>query len=555
MKTSWKIKGKKDLSNFKLDYSDFLISLLSTKDFESKDEIERFLNPEIEDLYDPFQIHNMDKAVKSILSAVKKGKKIFVYGDYDVDGVSATSVLWEFLYFEMKAEVLPYIPHRVDEGYGLHAESIEEIIAQGGEMIITVDCGIRDHDLIDQFRDRIEFIITDHHELPENLPNTVVIHPRHPEGNYPEREISGGMVAWKLVQALRKKTKNESLKGIDLAALSSVCDVMPLTGENRVVVKYGLEEMRNTSRTGLLQMILESGIEKDKIDAYHLGFVLGPRINAAGRLAHAIDAVRLMVTPDQKQAYKLARHLAGLNLDRQNLTKEILAEAEHQVVETQLDQKLLFVCGEGWPEGIVGLVAGRLAEKYNKPALVASLNGESATGSARSVPAFNVIEAIEKNGEKLKRYGGHAQAAGFTVEKKYIEDFRDSLQLLAQKTLSSEDLQGELEIDLELDLADINFDIVDDIKKLEPFGYGNAKPVFLSSGLKVASARTIGSDNNHLKMTLFKDGKEIDAIGFRMGERISEIEVGDVIDVVYNLDVNEWNGNSSLQLVLKDFSN
>ena len=318
-------------------------------------------------------------------------------------------------------------------------------------------------------------------------------------------------------------------------------------------MKLGLEDMRNSGRLGLNQMIKESSMKKSEIDAYHLGFVLGPRINAAGRLGNALDAVRLMVTENPGQAVQLAQYLGDLNKKRQEITKEILEDAEKQVLEFKSESKLLFAYGEGWPEGIVGLVAGRLTEKYHKPTLIASLNGDVAVGSARSIPTFNIIEAIGKFSEKLVRYGGHAQAAGFTVGKENIEDFRDSLQTLANRIIDEEDLIGEVLIDAEAEFGELSFDLVESINNLAPFGYGNRKPVFLSRGIKIASVRTIGREGKHLKMKLSKDGKGIDCIGFNMGDRIDEAEVGSNIDVVFNLDINEWNGRRSVQLIVKDF--
>lgn len=557
MKSNWKLL-QPDISPLaNLDISDLIKQLLVNRGIEEEDSAIKFLSPKPSPLHDPFLIFGMDKAVKRILKAVKNKKKIIIYGDYDVDGVSATSILWEFLFNKLKADVLPYIPNRVDEGYGLNVESVQKLIDNGADLIVTVDCGIRDKEIVAEFKGKVDFIVTDHHTVPDELPETIVIHPRHLKGNYPFGEISGGVVAWKLVTALKRKcgleSREEMIAGADLAAFSTVCDAMPLIDENREIVKLGLEDMKNSNRLGLNQMIQESGVKKSEIDAYHLGFVLGPRINAAGRLGNALDAVRLMVTENQGQAVQLAHYLGDLNKKRQEITKEILEDAEKQVLEFKPGNKLLFAYGKGWPEGIVGLVAGRLTEKYHKPTLVASLNGGLAVGSARSIPAFNIIEAIEKFGEKLVRYGGHAQAAGFTVAKNNIEDFRDSLQVLAQKIIKEEDMIGELEIDSKTNLSELTMDLVEEIGQLAPFGYGNKMPVFVSEKVEIESLRAIGTERQHLKIKVSQDGVEKDCIAFRMGDLISELEVGQKIDIVYNADINEWNGRRSVQLLLKDF--
>ncbi len=555
MKSNWKVieSSVENVGNADLHSLPMIVQkVLLNRGIENPD---NFFSSSSEDLHDPFLIFNMDRAVKRILQAVEKKEKIVVYGDYDVDGVCATAILWEFLYRELKADVLPYIPHRVDEGYGLNEDSLQELINNGVHLVITVDCGIRDKELVQKFEKDVDLIITDHHTVPEDIPNTIVIHPRHPKGKYPFGEISGGTVSWKLVTALKKKlglnSEEDLMRGIDLAAFSTVCDVMPLVGENRTIVKLGLDEIKKGKRLGLTHLMNDADVKKEDIDAYHFGFVLGPRINASGRLDHALDAVRLLVTESASQALDLARKLSGLNVRRQEITKDILEIAEQQVLAMQ-SEKLLFAYGEGWPEGIVGLVAGRLTEKYHKPCLVASLNGEEAVGSARSISAFNVIEAIDKSGDKLLRYGGHAQAAGFTVTKENIEDFRDSLQVLANEVLKDEDLVGEIEIDAEVEFPDLTFDLYEWLEKLKPFGYKNPTPDFLTRGAKIASVRAIGKDNKHLKLILFKEDIEFDAIAFGMGVLVEKLEVGQLVDVVYGLDVNVWNGKKSLQLKVKD---
>lgn len=557
MLAHWQIL-QPDLSSLKnLNVPSVIKSILINRGISEPNYANEFLNPRFENLHDPFLIYDMERAVSRILSAVRNKEAIFIYGDYDVDGVCAASILWEFLYKELGANVLPHIPHRIDEGYGLNKESVGKLIQKGANLIITVDCGIRDKEIVDKFSDEVDFIITDHHEIGrrEAAPNTIVIHPRHPDGKYPFGEISGAALAWKIVMAIRIKlgmTAEEDLKeGLDLAAFSTICDVMPLVDENRILVRTGLDQIRRSKRIGLNKMIQEAMIKKSEIDAYHLAFILGPRINAAGRLDHALDAVKLLVSPSDSQSIQLARKLGNLNKKRQDITLEILRQAEMQISETQLDQKLFFIYGENWPEGIVGLVAGKLTERHHKPVLVASVNGETAVGSARSILEFNIIESIEKFSSKLIRFGGHAQAAGFTVAKEKLDDFRDSLQALANKVIDEEDLIGKIHIDAELEFNLLDFDLLNWLEKLKPFGHGNHAPIFLTRNVTVASIRAIGKQYQHLKMILFKDEKEVEAIGFGMGELVDEIEVGSNIDIVYNLEINEWNGKKTIQIKAK----
>jgi len=538
--------------------------LLFNRGINSKKEAEGFFEDSKHKFYDPYKIYQIGKAAKIISDFIKDKKKIFIHGDFDVDGICATSILWDFLYRHLKANATPYVPSRFDEGYGMTDKSISSIKKQGGEVIITVDCGIKDDKLIEKWKNRgIEFIVTDHHELKKEkgkiiLPEKAeaVVHPDHPKGRYPFKDLSGAAVVWKLVSVLQEMMQADIdiSNYLDLVSLSAVCDVMPLVDENRSLLKAGLEKIRTTKRVGLKRLISDAGLEICDIDTYHIGFIIGPRLNAAGRLDHAVDAIRLLVTNSPSSAGKISEKLNSLNFKRQKLQEDIYEQAVLQIEERGIEHRLYFVWGEDWPEGVIGIVAGKLCEKYHRPVLIATRCKTKFKGSARSIDRFDVIDAINRQADLLDRFGGHPQAAGFTVKAENIEQFRDNLLEIADRDLSNEDIEGEETADCIITLSDIDWDLASQIEKFAPFGYGNARPKFILKSVRVASFSLVGSDQKHVKFDVLEPdtGEYFSCIGFGLADKIKLFRKKESLDLLFTIEVNEWNGSKKIQLNIKD---
>lgn len=548
------------------DYNPFLQKLLFSRGIRTKDDAEVFLDPQLEQLADPFLLFDVAKAVERIEKAIKDGERIFIHGDFDVDGICATAILWEYLYRKRKAQVMPYIPSRVDEGYGMSEKSVNSIIKAGADLIISVDCGIRDVEVVKKFRksaknkDGVDFIITDHHQPGEKLPRYVpVIHPAHPRGEYPFKYLSGAAVAWKLISAM-EKTRNpdrfdwKDIPGLDLVAFSTVCDVMPLTGENRVLVKYGLEAMKNSISVGLNALVEEAELSLSEVKAYHFGYILGPRINAAGRIGDAMDALRLLTTNKESSARVLASKLGGWNRERQEITETVLKEVREEVERDGTGKHLYFAHGNDWPEGIIGLVAGKIQEMFNHPVVLVSQKDGASRGSARSISGFNIIDAIENQNDLLESYGGHPQAAGFTVDSKNIEKLKSRLQKWAEQKLKDENFVREIAADAKVSPGELTWDVWELIRDVEPFGYGNRRPVFWVKNAVITEVQGVG-DNKHMKLVVKgESGDSLNCIFFGGGEWLDKIAVGDMIDMIGGLDINRWNGNETLQFKVQDIN-
>lgn len=547
------------------DYNPLLRQLLYNRGIRSVSDAKLFLRPSIDQLEDPLSMFDVESAASAIEEVIKQGKRIFVHGDFDADGICATSILWGYLYRQRKAKVLPYIPSRVDEGYGLSEKSIEAIIKKGGEMVITVDCGIRDVEIIKKYRRSsrnpkgLEFIVTDHHELGKKIPRYVpIVHPRHPKGNYKFGNLSGAGVAWKLVAAMEKLRFPNSfnwknIPGLDLVALATVCDIMPLVGENRILVKFGLERIREKPSIGLQALINVSQISLQEVDTYHLGFILGPRINAAGRLGDAMDAVRLLTTQKASSARFLAEKLTQLNKERQDMTDVVMNEVREQIELQGSGKHIYFAHSQDWPEGIIGTAAGKLMDELNHPVILLSQNGKTAKGSARSISDFNIIEAIEKQSDILANYGGHKQAAGFTVDSDKIDELSERLEKIAQDVLSEENFIKEISADVQLDAGELTWKVNEMIDKLAPFGYGNRKPVFWIKDATVYNVSTVGDGNKHLKLFVKgQEGEFLSCIYFGGGDMAKRLAEGDTIDLIGHLEINVWNGEENLQFRVLD---
>jgi len=548
-------------------YDRITAQLLFNRGITTREAAEIFLNAD-EDLLDSKLLEGVTGTCELILETISQGRKIIIYGDYDVDGVSSTSILFDFLFRQLHANVLPYIPSRFEEGYGLNANALQKLTDEGAELIVTVDCGIRDGLLLQEFSGKqTKYLITDHHEPPADKESMeallssaeYVIHPElSPKLEF--KQICATTVIWYVIRELSNLALERGLiskdfntdRYLDLVALATVCDVMPLLDQNRTILKKGVEVMKKTQNVGLKELLILSGIVSEDISPYHLGYVLGPRLNAAGRLETAMDAVRLLTSGNADTARTLAKKLSDLNSQRQLITSSLIEEAEEQLGSWGVEKNLLFVKGDDWPEGIVGLVAGKLCEKYHKPVLVASIRDGKAVGSARSIKGFHITEAISQMSELLERFGGHAQAAGFTLLESNVDVFSSGLLAIAEKEINEKDIEKIINIDLELKNEELNFDTVEKIEKFAPFGFGNKQPIVLLKSSIVRNLKLVGSTSSHLKVTIESDGQYIDAIGFNLADYYSKIKQGDKVDIVGYPEKNVFLGNTKLQMKITD---
>ena len=505
----------------------------------------------------PFQMIGMQAAVDRIRFALDHNEPIAIYGDYDVDGVTATALLVEALR-TLGADVRGYIPNRFDEGYGLNKDALDSLKADGVKLVITVDCGIRSPDETLHARTiGLDLIISDHHHPDgENLPPAfAVINPKQHGDPYPDKDLAGVGIAYKIAEALFKsgdlRLETELIGLLDLVALGTVADLAPLVGENRSLVRNGLKQLRETRRQGLFSLAGIAQIKIDKITAGNIGFMLGPRLNASGRLESALASFELLTTTDFMRAGQLAQQLDVQNRQRQSITKTMQQQAEEIAMQDDPNAFLLFAAHESFNSGVVGLAASRLTEKYYRPSVVAAKGAEETRGSCRSIPEFHITDALDQCKDLLVRHGGHAAAAGFTVKNENLSELVARLKTIAKEKLDGKDLRQTLSADMEVPLADMNFSILKHIAFLEPTGYGNPDAIFVSRNVKVKAFRAVGSEGRHLKLTL-EDGpaRKYDAIGFRMGEMAKSLPPR--LDVMYTLEANEYNGRVSLQLNLKD---
>ncbi len=507
----------------------------------------------------PYALHGMHQAVARIRQAIRGRKPIAVYGDFDADGVTATALLVITLR-SMGTDVRPYIPHRVEEGYGLNIPAIEELADAGVRLLITVDCGIRFPREIAHARRRgMDVIVTDHHLVgTEPLEAVAVVNPHQPECPYPYKGLAGVGLAYKLAQALLRANRQVPLPGsvpldeeelLDLVALGTVADLAPLTGENRYLVSRGLERLNRGPRVGVEALIRRSGLRPGQVDTWHIGFALGPRLNAAGRIAHAEKAYRLLITDQPKEAERLAQELDELNQERQRLTKEMQERARTIVLEREADCPLLFIADPEFPAGVVGLVASRLVDEFYRPAVIVEQGEEVSKGSARSIPEFHITRALDECADLLIRHGGHRVAAGFAVPTRHLDELKRRLLEIAARELEGMELTPVLEIDAEVALREVNGALWKALQALRPFGEGNPEPLLLSRNVRVERQRPVG-DGSHLKLTLSDRGVWWDGIAFRQGDWAGRLP--ERVDAVYYLRENEWNGAVRLQLEIQD---
>ena len=519
----------------------------------TEDQVQYFFTrpPELE--YDPFLFTDMSKAVDRIYKAIRSGEKIAIYGDFDVDGITATLVLVEGLSWLGATHITHYIPDRLREGHG-QLLALEALRSQGISLVITVDCGITAlNEVKNAQEDGLDIIITDHHTPLATLPQAIaVINAKRNNSKYPFLELAGVGVAFKLLQALyMNDNKKERLTELlDLVALGSVADMVPLVGENRHLVKEGLKVLNCTKRIGLKELIRISHLEPGKLDSKSIGWFLGPRINAASRLGNAEISYELLTTNSLIQAVELATELEITNAERQILTKDNLSFVKEKLAGKK-DIPLLMHCDERYPIGIIGLVAGKLVDEFHKPAIVVSIGSDGCHGSARSIPEFNLTTALGQCQDLLTTFGGHPLAAGFTVSRQNLAQLEDSLQEIAIDRLSQIDLRPVLNIDAEIPLSTLTGDIINLIQQLEPFGQGNPHPVFLTKKTKVKECYNFGNSNNYLKLELQQGDVSWQAVSFHSHMR--QAEIPDYIDIVYNLEKRRWKGEEILQINLIDF--
>lgn len=567
MEKEWKIKNQEALAFGEIagEYHPVILKLLGNRGFKNSAEIKKFFDFDYDtDIDNPFLFKEMERAVARIITAKEKNEKIAIFGDYDADGVTASALLFETLNNLGFAEVITYIPDRQIEGYGMNKEALNFLKKEKVNLIITVDCGItnKEETALAQ-KLGMDVVITDHHHVPKVLPAAAaIINPQMENCGYGFKNLAGVGVAFKLAQALYQKMDPENIEKLkwllDLVAIGTVADCVPLLFENRILVKYGLVVLSKTRRAGLLEMFKVGRIkigENDFPDTHKIAFQVAPRINAAGRMDHANFAYNLILEKSRVKACDLALEIEDKNQQRQKITSEIVREVRILAEGPFKDKELIFAENEHWPIGILGLVAGKITDEFNKPTAVFQKQQDEFVGSLRSIPQINIIEKIEQCSDLLKKFGGHSQAAGVTLKKENFDAFYQKLSQLIARELGGKKMLPTLEIDLEIVAKDISWELLSEIKKMEPFGKENEEPVFLVRNLKVGEIKVVGNGSKHLKISVLAEDspKVFDGIGFGMGEKFSQIiQTGDKVDMVVNLQEDEWNGNRKIQLQIID---
>ena len=536
--------------------------LLCIRGLGSLEDARRFLSPRLEDLHDPMRLADMGAAVDRILTAIAAKDRIVIHGDYDVDGVTSTVILRRALEM-LGADVVHFLPERFRDGYGLQPATIDRLHQDGVRLVISVDCGIRAAEAATRARDLgIDLIITDHHEPASELPHALaVINPKRHDCSYPDKNLAGVGVALKLVQALCGRTGhlNWMPAFVKVAAIGTLADVVPLTGENRIIAKLGLGMLsKGPHKVGLRALLDVCGLSGREIDSYHIGFVVAPRVNAAGRMSTPDIAARLLLASDEtmgEEARALAEQLNAENLRRQQEEAEIVTQAK-KIVETDLEvgsRTVIVVAGDGWHRGVIGIVASKLVDAFHRPAIVISIDGDVAHGSCRSIPSFNMLAALESCGEVMSKFGGHKQAAGLTMEASRIRELRTRVNEYADGCIGPDDLRPRLWIDGSLTFRSINEQVVSELSTLAPFGAGNPCPIFRTSNVEIVDGPRRLKDR-HLKMAFRQDGRIMRGIAWRASERESFVtEHRAAIDLAFSLEQDTWNGERYLQLSIADF--
>jgi len=569
----WQIKPKisAELADKNPEINPLVLQLLSNRNISEPEQIEKFLNPNYEEqIFDPYLFKDMGKAVERLFLAISNREKVMIYGDYDADGVCSTAELHQTL-TALGLDADTYIPFRESEGYGLNTKIVQQIIEQGFNLVITVDCGIANAKEIAMFNERqIDVIVLDHHEEPLELPAALaIINPNIKNSGYPPVRLCGAGVAFKFIQAIiaHQEKINSPVKLppgyekwlLDLVALATVGDIVPLLSENRIFVKYGLVVLEKTKNIGLKKILETVNNRTGKLDSEYLGWRLVPRINAAGRINHASVAFNLLSSKTETEADKWMQMLESNNRERQQITEKLMAEALEQLSKNFDTDKILIVSGDGWPAGVVGLIAGKICDRYGRPALAFGREKEGAdckyVGSGRSLDVFDITGALKECHELLSRFGGHPQACGLTIMgDENFQKFKEKIINIANDKLAELDLTPKINIDAEIRLTDISWQLLDELEQFEPFGEGNEKPLFCATKLIIEQIQTVGADGKHLKVQVSQEGSPDihKLIGFSFGDWCAKLNAGEEIDIVFELGVNEWNGNREIQLKIVD---
>lgn len=558
MNKKWQIcevdKEKVEKLKSKYGISELLATILVNKNITTQKEIEEFLNPTRNDFFDPFLINDMDIAVERIRKAIEIQEKVIIYGDYDVDGITSITVLKSFLK-DVGLDVDYYIPNRLEEGYGLNKNAIDEIAKNKYTLMITVDCGISAIEEVNYANSLgIEVIVTDHHEPGEELPKALaVIDNKRKDSKYPFRELAGVGVAFKVSQALAQSMnvkEEEYLKYLDIVCVGTISDIVPLISENRVITKLGIKLLKQTRNTGLKAIINSSGYSQ--INSTTISFGVAPRINACGRMGKAEQALKLLLSKDIYEVNKLTQELNNYNRERQEIEKEIFESVLNKIEQNNLDKnRTIVVGGEGWHHGVIGIVSSKITEKYFKPSILLSFEEDgTGKGSGRSIPGFDLHEALMKCENCLEKFGGHSMAVGLTLKKDKFEQFYEEFEKVAKEN-KTENIVPIINVDAKIELNEIDKTVVEDLKQLEPFGEANKMPVFALKNIRIDSIRAL-SEGKHLKLTLRDNNQIINAIGFNIGELANEYKIGDKVDLAGVLEINTFNGIDNLQINIKD---
>ncbi len=549
-------QGMIDTFSQNLGISPILARILYNRGIHDLQEADHFLHDTSDDLYDPFLMKDMKKAVVRIAAALERKEKIVIYGDYDVDGITSTSLLYSVLR-DLGGTPDYHIPRRHTEGYGLNEEALESLAEAETDLLITVDCGIASHDLVQAFKDRMTIIVTDHHTPPDPLPPAyAILNPKQPGCPYPFKDLAGAGVAYKLCQALWQYLRHDSLPGYtELAALATIADLVSLSGENRILVTTGLQRMQEGYNTGLQALLKQAGLEDKPISAGRIAFTVAPRLNAAGRLEDAVQGVKLLLETDPDEALAEAKKLSDLNTERQEIERQITAKAKEQILAGghEHDGVLIAWGGPEWNPGVIGIAASRLVEAFYRPTLVISVKDHVGKGSCRSIAGFNMYEALSSAADILIQFGGHQMAAGFSVAEDQIEALRTRLNEYAGAHMTAEDYEPKLKLDGTLQASDVTLELIEELSRLEPYGMGNSRPVFALRHMLISDKWKMGQDKKHLRLTVADaQGIAVKGVGWSMAEEYDDLAEGDEADIAFQLEMNEYQGNKTPQMVVQD---
>ena len=537
----------------KFNISELLATVLVNRNIKTDEEIKLFLNPTRNDFHDPYLMPDMKIAVDRIIKAIDEKEKTMIYGDYDVDGITSITVLSKFLN-QCGLNVGYYIPNRLNEGYGLNKKAIKTIADEGYKLIITVDCGISSTEEIDYaYSLGMEVIITDHHEPLDILPNALaIIDCKRKDNKYPFNSLAGVGVSFKLIQAIGQRLnlpEKEYLKYLDIVCIGTISDIVPLVDENRVIAKLGLMLIKQTKTPGVKALLKATSYKE--VNSTTVSFGIAPRINECGRMGHEKDALELFLTENIVEAEQITEKLNEYNKQRQNIEKRIFEEAIAKIEKNEENKKNMIILGsENWHHGVIGIVSSKITELYYKPSILICFENDNGKGSGRSIPGFDLHEALCLASDYLEKYGGHEMAVGLSLKKKDFKAFKEKLESIAEN-LHTDELTPIIKIDKEITLNDIKIENVKELNLLEPFGESNKTPIFIYRNLKIDSIRAL-SEGKHLKLTLKDENKIINAIGFNMGKYSEEYLIGDKIDVIGVLEINTFNGIESVQINMKD---